>query len=131
VRKNLKYIALVFVISFFLNLIWENLHSPLYLEYKGGNITQIILLWVTFTDAVYITTCAFFVLIFTNKRLMVWISMLILLSISIFLEKWALGTGRWAYNSMMPIIPFLNIGLTPTIQLVILGYFSFKFSKII
>ena len=54
---------------------------------------------------------------------------LILVAISIIIEHFALSAGRWAYNDFMPIIPFLSVGLTPTIELGLLGYLSFKLEE--
>jgi len=44
------------------------------------------------------------------------------------MEWYALTTSRWAYNVLMPIIPLLGTGLTPTIQLGLLGHLSYKFA---
>lgn len=120
-----KILFKVFLYSFALNFVWENLHSFLYANYQGGAITEFILLRATLSDAVYIILAALLILLFSGRRIVVWISVFALLLLSIFIEKWALGTGRWAYNSFMPIIPLINTGLTPTIQLAILGYISF------
>ena len=60
-----------------------------------------------------------------------WMMYLTLIIFAIVLEKWALMTGRWAYTSAMPIIPILNIGLTPAVQLGMLGYFSNKVSDFV
>lgn len=126
--SKIKTIFAIFVFAFFLNLIWENLHSFLYVHYKGGEITEFILLRATLSDAVYISLAAILILIFSGKRMVVWISVFGLLLTSIFIERLALGSGRWAYNSLMPIVPILRTGLTPTIQLAILGYLSFRLS---
>jgi len=48
-----------FVLSFLLNLIWENLQSFLYLSYQAEKITELILLRATLTDALIITRFAF------------------------------------------------------------------------
>ncbi len=42
------------------------------------------------------------------------------LVIQIGIELGALATGRWAYDSTMPLIPVLGVGLTPTIQMPLL-----------
>ena len=49
--------------------------------------------------------------------------------VAISIEWYALATDRWAYNVYMPIIPFLSVGLTPTIQLALLGLLSFKIQE--
>lgn len=127
--KLLKTLFLIFITSFFLNLVWENLHVFLYAHYKGGIITESILLHATFMDAIFITTVSVFFLIvpFLQKRL--WIAVLFWVLLAVGIELWALETNRWAYNSFMPVLPFLGVGLTPTIQLGILGYISLLVSK--
>src|SRR3989338_8723859 len=104
----MRKIFLIFILSFLLNLIWENLHSYLYTSYMGQKITEAILLRASFVDAWIITMVAipFFYIAF-------------------FIELYAMNTGRWLYNGYMPIIPLLNIGITPTIQLGLLGYLSY------
>lgn len=129
IGTQMKRIFLIFSIAFILNLIWENLHSLLYDNYRGGEITQFILLRATFADAVMITVVALPFLFSSFFRKQSWLIVPILLTISIVIELYALETGRWAYNSLMPIIPFLNAGLTPTIQLGLLGYASYKIEE--
>lgn len=41
---------------------------------------------------------------------------------AVALERFALGSGRWAYHDLMPIVPLLHTGLTPTIQLGVISY---------
>lgn len=127
--NNMKKIILIFFIAFILNLIWENLHSVLYDNYKGGEITQFILLRATLSDAIYIVFMVLPFIIFPNLKNKDWLIIIFGFIISISIEYYALGAGRWAYNSMMPIIPFLLVGLTPTIQLGILGYLSYKLEE--
>jgi len=115
----------VFVVSFTLNFVWEHLHAPLYLSYKGGAVTHPILLHSTLVDALIVTglAAAYLFVPFFKKRL--WLVLALSLFIALGIEWWALGTGRWAYAESMPIIPLLHVGLTPTMQLVTVGYASF------
>ncbi|KKW34162.1 MAG: hypothetical protein UY80_C0024G0009 [Parcubacteria group bacterium GW2011_GWB1_53_43] len=50
----MKKVSLIFILSFFLNLIWENLHSYFYIVYMGGEITETILLRASIADAIII-----------------------------------------------------------------------------
>lgn len=125
----MKRIFLIFTISFVLNAIWENLHSLLYDNYMGGKITEFILLRATLSDAIYITIIALPFIFYPALKKKNWLIIIFGFIISILIEYYALSTGRWAYNSMMPIIPFLGIGLTPTVQLGLLGYISFKLEE--
>jgi predicted small integral membrane protein len=121
-----KKSALIFLLAFISNLIWENLHSLLYANYRGGEITQFILLRATLFDAVFITLLGLLFLGVPYLRKNLWLSIVIGLVAAILIEIYALNTGRWAYNDLMPIIPLLDTGLTPTIQLGLLSYFSYR-----
>ena len=125
-----KFIAFkllnIFIISFLLNFIWEHLHSVFYTHYQGGPVTETILLKATFGDALFITALSivfFRVEIFKRNT---WMILPMGIIGAILLELFALSTGRWAYNEFMPILPYLGVGLTPTVQLGVIGYISIK-----
>lgn len=110
------------VLAFGLNLIWEFWHSQFYLTYQGGEITSLILIRAAIVDSIIIL-----ILLIVADAFRLNCSVILItggLLIAIIIELWALKTGRWAYSSLMPLIPFLNIGLTPTIQLAITGYLT-------
>lgn len=123
----MRNIFLIFFLSFITNLIWENLHSLLYVGYMGGKITEFILLRASVVDAIIISLISLPFMSITKLKEKSWLIVFIGILIAIFIELWALNSGRWAYNEYMPIIPIFNIGLTPTIQLGLLGYFSYWF----
>lgn len=125
----MKKIFFIFAISFVLNLIWENLHSVLYANYMGGKITEFIILRASLVDAVIIVIITLPFIFFPLLKKHSWLIILIGFIISICIEYWAIGAGRWAYNSLMPIVPILGIGLTPTIQIGLLGYIAFKIAE--
>lgn len=125
----MKKILSIFIIAFILNIVWENLHSVFYANYMSGKITELILLRASLVDAfiiVIITLPFVFFSTLKNKSLLI---ILVGILVSIFIEYWGLETGRWVYNSLMLIIPVLGIGLTPAIQLGLLGYISFKITE--
>lgn len=119
----------VFTISFALNFVWEHLHSLLYVHYQGGPITDAILFRATLGDALFITALSipFYRIRFLSKR--VWIVIPVAILGAICLELFALSTERWAYSNLMPLVPYIKTGLTPTIQLGLLGYISLKISS--
>jgi len=121
----MKKVFLIFILSFFLNLIWENLHSLLYLNYIGGEITEFILLRASAGDALMITLILLPFLFIPSLKKKSWLIIPIGLLLAVFIELYALDAGRWAYNEYMPVIPTLGVGLTPAIQLGFLGYFSY------
>ena len=50
----LKRILVIFITAFILNIIWENFHSVFYDNYRGGEITEFILLRAALVDAIII-----------------------------------------------------------------------------
>jgi hypothetical protein len=117
----LKKLASGFVLALVLNWAWEIAQNGLYLNYhQGGPVTSFVLFQAALGDAAIISILILIAQIFKlNKSLLVVLGGLI---ISVVLEIWALKTGRWAYNSLMPIIPVIKVGLTPTVQLAAIGY---------
>ncbi len=121
-KYMIRKLFYIFLLSLGLNFVWENLHSFLYASYQGGPIGEFILLRAALGDAVLLGILAlpFFYLDFFKKRK--WLIIPIGVAVAILIELYALHTGRWAYNSYMPLIPFLDVGLTPTLQLGLLGW---------
>ena len=114
----------MFLAAFALNMIWEFAHSVLYANYQGGEITNFILFRAAVWDATIILVLVISTYALkTNRTVFIVIGGLV---VSVAIELWALQTGRWAYDISMPLIPFLNIGLTPTIQLALTGYIAQK-----
>ena len=125
----MKRIATIFLSAFILNAIWENLHSFLYVDYMNTQITEVILLRAALADAVMITIISLPFVLFQSWKKQSWIIILLGFILAVSIEWWALGTGRWEYSAYMPIIPFLYVGVTPAIQLGLLGYISFKIQE--
>lgn len=115
----MKNLLLVFALALALNFIWEYFHSKLYVAYKGVPITMPILLRAALFDATFITLI--YVLI-SN----IWLAVFVAAPFAIVLELFALKTSRWEYKNSMPIIPWLQVGLTPAIQLPLITYVIFK-----
>ena len=114
---KIKTLGLIFILAFLLNLVWENLHSYLYIHYQGAKITEIILIRAALFDAFVISILAIGVILTPRIRGKLLFAIVLSVLFAISLERFALATDRWAYTSAMPIIPFVNTGLTPTIQL--------------
>ena len=125
----MKKILLIFATAFILNAVWENLHAFLYDNYMGDKITELVLLKATLADAVMITVIALPFVLFPSWRRQNWIIIFVGLVLAIGIERYALLTDKWAYNVYMPIVPFLSVGLTPTIQLGLLGFLSFRIQE--
>lgn len=119
---HLWKLGLIFSISFALNFIWENVHSLLYTAYQGGPITEFILVRATLGDAVMLTALAVPFVYVASLRRRLWLIVPIGVALAVWIELYALGAGRWSYNDLMPLVPFVHVGLTPTVQLALLGW---------
>lgn len=128
-QKLTLTLGAIFGISFLLNLVWEHIHALLYIHYKGGPITEGILLHATLMDAIFITGMSFLFLTVPFLKTRPFLIVIPALCLAIGIELWALETLRWAYKESMPIVPIVQVGLTPTVQLAILGYISLVVSK--
>ena len=138
--KSILKLSQVFLVGWLLNLLWENIHVFLYKSYRGipfaemGQVEKFtILLQASIFDGTFIVIAilsgAVLSLLFKpQKRELITISFAIgaAISFAIGLEQYALETGRWMYNDLMPIIPFSNVGLSPTIQLAITSYIAYR-----
>lgn len=125
----MKKSAIIFILAFILNFIWENLHSNLYIHYMNGEITQTILLRAILVDALIITTFSLPFLYFDSLKQKGILIIPVCLIIAFVIERWALATQRWNYAELMPIVPILNVGLTPFIQLAITGYVAYMIAN--
>lgn len=131
--KLVKIILSILIVSFILNIAWENAHAPLYKWFIDYSNHFKMCFDASIWDALLILTMYFLIsLILWNLD---WIEsikikdffliIVIGLIITIIFEKYALDTWRWDYNEYMPIIPFLWIGLSPILQLIITPYLTF------
>ncbi len=91
----------------------------------GQHITEYILLRASVFDALIISVILLLFIYVDYFKRRKWMIIFIGILISVVIELFAMKTSRWGYNDLMPIIPYLQIGLTPTIQLGLLGYISF------
>ena len=122
----LKKLFIMFLIGFALNLVWEFSHSTLYVSYRGGEITNLVLFRAAVWDAVIILVLTILAYALkANRPVFVVVGGAV---VSIMIELWALETGRWVYDAAMPIIPILNTGFTSTIQLALTGYIAVRYT---
>jgi hypothetical protein len=47
-------------------------------------------------------------------------------AIAVAIEIHALATDRWAYSDLMPLVPVVEVGLSPFVQLLVLPLLSMK-----
>ena len=42
------------------------------------------------------------------------------IAVAVLIERWSVSAGRWSYSGGMPMVPVLDVGLVPVVQMVIL-----------
>lgn len=122
------------IISFFLNLVWENAQAPFF--YNGYiSFAQHfpMCLLATFGDMLITVLIFYFIaLIKKDQRWMLKQGVgeyaalaFVGLLIAIGIEQNALLLGKWSYGEAMPLLPYLRVGLLPVLQMFILTPLSF------
>jgi hypothetical protein len=123
-----RFFLTMTVISFILNEAWELLQMPLYEQpiYKIGHIAfctlgaladtiMVLLLYILFA---FIHKNAFWI---EQKN---WVKIFIVMLTgavgAVFSEMGHLLIGSWSYDQSMLIIPFVNVGLSPVLQFLLL-----------
>ena len=131
-----RFIFNVGIIAFVLNLVWELIQTPLYKDgsYSISHITFCALGSVADSIMVLLLYLVL-ALIFRNPF---WVQhvkwqMITLVILTggigaILSERRHISIGSWAYADSMPIIPFLNVGLSPVLQFMILPLSTYLLS---
>ncbi len=122
------FIKLCFIslFAFLFNLAWEVPHSLLYKTTTEMSVRQYVprILNASAGDIIMIIMI-FFGIALINKSLN-WplnrknmlLSILFGIVIAVIFEIYAQYTNRFEYLPKMPILPFINVGLTPVLQMI-------------
>ena len=121
--------------SFFLHLLWENLQSPLYTCFWENSFVRCFLICLRATvtgDMLFMLTI--YAALAMVHRDWLWVSnaatfrhpatwliaVLIGVLLAVSFELWAVHVAeRWQYTSVMPLIPIVQVGLTPVLQMIL------------
>lgn len=132
--KKIKFVITLFVVAYVLNLLWENLQKPSFLGFEVFWKSGITCYVAAFGDALIIIGIYFLIALIRKKYY--WFSIrtkeeVVLLLVfgfvvAILFEKFALTTNRWEYTALMPIIPLLNVGLVPILQMILLPFITLQ-----
>lgn len=137
--RSLVSAAFAFLVwAFLIHWGWEALHAAAYAETAGPFQER---LWhclpMGAIDAVWslgLLVVARLVVGPAERRpLARMVAMLTLLGAvtAIALEWHALRTGRWTYNSVMPLIPGLRVGAYPVLQMAVVPVLAARFSGLL
>ena len=131
-----KRIITISLVAFALNFVWEMVQMPLFKGMSLGDLQAWLLcLRSTIGDvATVLSFCGLGRVVFRDwdwpGRLSIVKALYLLfvgLTFGIYYEITALSAGRWSYTELMPVLPGLEVGLVPLVQMMVLPYFSCKF----
>lgn len=120
----------LFIIAFFINLLYEILHSVLYKTCQEASLKKYIYLILkgAIFDGFSITLIYFITfIIFKNQNpfnniAQIIAFILIALILAYIWDFHAIKNKRWEYSEKMPLI--LGVGITPIVQLALTGFLS-------
>ncbi len=131
---RLKQIVAIYATAFLINYLWEMLQMPFF---DDMNYADLATWFFCFKASIGDANIILFIFILGRLLFREWewaqrlnvIKLVYLFltgaTIAILIEIQALNTGRWRYSQIMPILPFIAVGLVPVIQLIILPISSF------
>jgi hypothetical protein len=123
-----RFVLMIMGLAFLLNLIWELAQMPLY-DRASFRINHVLFCALgSVADAIMVLLLYFvFTVIFKNT---LWIYPLQIQRIVIVVLTGGIGAalsemrhlslGNWAYSDLMPLIPIIDVGLSPVLQFMIL-----------
>ncbi len=132
-----KQIIFLSLVAFVLHIAWENTQAPLFQGYPSfpqhlpvcfiGTMGDVAL-----TLSVYLIVALFkdnFGWLAASNKKDVTALAVIGFFLAVGIEQRALLLGRWGYKDIMPIIPYLKVGLTPVFQMTLLLPLSVYLTK--
>ena len=132
----IRFVLMITILAFLLNFSWELMQMPLYnsASFTINHITFCALGSVA--DAIMVLLIYFsLAVIFKNP---LWIHPLqgqrIIIVILIggigaaLSEMRHLSLGNWAYSNLMPLIPIINVGISPVLQFMLLPILTYILS---
>lgn len=135
----MRFVLILFAVSVGINYIWEMLQMPLYEDMPFGAPSSWILCFrASIGDGfIILFIWALGSAVFRSPS---WFkpptwrgTALLLLSglfIAVGIELHALATGRWVYSALMLLLPVVEVGLSPVLQLLFLPFICMQVSNL-
>lgn len=137
-KELAKIFKTIFVIGFSLNFVWEVTQTELYhftfkkwyefiiihMRVSLGDVGFIILIYLV--GAVITKEINWFVRLTIPRILFIIVSGFV---IGVTAEKINILAGRWSYDGLMPLVPYLDVGLSPVLQMTLLPFATFLIAR--
>lgn len=137
-----KFIFITIVFAFLLNLAWELIQIPLYknpvydINHMAfctlASLADVLMVLLLYFGLAFIFKDPFWIKDLKWKR--IFLLALIGGAGAVLSEMRHLSLGSWGYDDSMPVIPVVNVGISPVLQFMILPllicFLSFNYLKI-
>lgn len=129
-----KYLVILTIVAFLLHVVWENAQAPLYAGYQSFLQHLPVCITGTLGDVV-ITLLALGLFWLIKKdvpRSKTDFLALVIVGfvVAVAIEQNALLLNKWSYAPLMPLIPYLRVGVTPILQMIILLPLTFYLTNL-
>lgn len=123
-KSKLKYYVILFLVGFFINLIWEISQMQFFAGKPGDTFLEGIYYCslASVIDGITVISIYFIasrILNSVNLYFYLLTALLGALSAVIF-ERIAFYFNLWSYKESMPMVPFIEVGILPFLQLILL-----------
>ena len=118
-----------------LNLLWEVAQLPLYTLWLTGSTQEIFVSVLHCTAGDVVIAISAITLALALRGTAGWpnqryvpvsvFAVVFGLIYTIYSERINISSGEWSYSNLMPIIPGLDVGLTPVLQWIVIPGFCF------
>lgn len=129
-RELARFFASIAGVSFVLHSVWEMAQMPAYKDLAGRPFLEtaarctpatlgdvVLTFWIYALGALAAKTPSWGL----QPRWNVHVSLALLGAVhAIWIEQAAVASGRWSYSNAMPIVPCLDVGVWPLLQLSLL-----------
>ena len=125
------------ITSFALHFLWESIQCPLlyvhgscdasWLGMIRASLGDVVITWFIFGTVAAVSIRWRWDAERWDSRQ--WITLIcIALVLGVGVELRALATGRWMYEPAMPVVPAVQVGIVPLLQLLVLSPVCFRFA---
>lgn len=137
-----RFVFITLILAFLLNFLWEVIQMPLYKNSALSLQSVAFCGLASVADAIMVLLIYFCFALLCKKPL--WIEKFTALRVfflmivggigAIAAEMRHVSAGNWAYDESMPILPIVDVGLSPVLQFMLLPaliyYLSFAMKKL-
>lgn len=138
-KQGFKHLVLTIAgVAFLLNFIWEVAQGPFYESFKYDLRHVSFCALASITDMLT-SLILYFGLAFVYKKNVCWIrqmnvkKVIVLMIVggfpTIIIEMWHIRKRDWSYAEEMFLLPFVDVGISPVLQFVLLPWIIFLISS--